>query len=157
MDEPIQGYWYVVGFFLFWGVSLTAFGLYALKTQRSFKRWLTTTGTITKSSVYNDSIGCRKNEEFYGVNVIYEYQTGSGMKIGKCRRLNEPSYSDETKAEQIAELYKPGSTVQVFYDPENTGHAYLDIEDKLGNYVPLLVLGLLFFAGAVQVFVTARG
>ena len=138
------------------GVALFAFGITFVKNARNSARWPVVEGTVQNISV-SRYLGTRTREiqgeprsvqYFYSVSYLYsvdgnvyrsrQFSLGEGRRAGAL-------YKDMTTARAAGnDAYPPGSTVAVYYNPENVEQAVLSTGTNWGTYVPVLI-GLLFF------------
>ncbi|MGB2897365.1 MAG: DUF3592 domain-containing protein [Anaerolineales bacterium] len=114
----------------------------------SSRNWLTTEGEITDSGIeahqsMDDDGDIRTT---YGASIQYTYRV-SGQEIqGTRRSFSEMRTSSRRRAEGILARYPQGSSVTVYYHPDDPSLAVLETGVQWFTYAAaIVVLGLLVF------------
>ncbi|MCJ7567077.1 MAG: DUF3592 domain-containing protein [Anaerolineales bacterium] len=128
-------------------VLLIKFGLDIMRGLNS-RNWPTTEGKITHSGVEAqqsmDDEGDIKTT--YGASIQYQYNI-SGQEIEGARRsFTEVRTNSSRRAEQIMARYPQGSSVTVYYHPDNPNLSILEPGVGWFSYIGMIVLlGFLVF------------
>lgn len=104
-------------------IGLVVLGLFALRERSRSRGWATTAGTIASSSVSHFT---DRNGTTYRPLVMYGYSVGAVRFMSSRLAFRSAGTSDREAAMKAAGRYKPGSRVQVFYDPLEPEQAVLD-------------------------------
>lgn len=110
--------------FLLVGVAVGAVIVWQLIKGMRSKNWPTALGVVTDAqvSMHYDDEGTR----MYKPEVAYRYDADGLEYNGNKRTFGEYSSSNRRRAEKIVGQYRPGSQVQVYYNPEDPGVAVLE-------------------------------
>jgi Protein of unknown function (DUF3592) len=120
-------------------------------------RWPTAPGTITTSSVIDELIEDRSNNDKAIIRKIHRYQVDLRYAYRVDRRdfvgtnLNwgwAAIYGLRELAEAAAAGYAQGQPVTVYYDPAQPGNAVLEPGNRQGSMAPLVFGGIFAVAGA---------
>jgi hypothetical protein len=120
-------------------------------------RWPTASGTITTSSVIDELIEDRSNNDKAIVRKIHRYQVDLRYAYRVDRRDFVGTnvswgwtavYGLRELAEAAAGGYAQGQPVTVYYDPAQPGNAVLEPGDRKGSMAPLVFGGISAIAGA---------
>jgi hypothetical protein len=128
-------------------VILIKLGLDIMRGLNS-RNWLTTEGKITDSGVdaqqSMDDEGMTRTT--YGASIQYTYNV-SGQEIqGTRRSFSNVRTNSRRRVEQILARYPQGSSVTVYYHPDDLSLAVLETGVHWFTYVgTVLVLGFLVF------------
>ena len=125
--------------------------------------WPTVPGTITNSSVIEELIEEKDNNDSsvvrkvrrYQVDLRYAYQLNRRDYVGTAGNWGwVPIYGLREPAEAAASRYETGQSVTVYYDPEQPAHAVLEPGNRQGSLAPLIVaaIGAVFGAVFLAVF-----
>jgi len=138
----------MIGYIIAAGISaviLIKFGSDILKTQKS-RSWPTASGTILDSSMEahhnRDEDGDIKTT--YGASIQYKYLVDGQEFQGNRRTFTNVRTSSVRNTEKILERYPLGSSVDVFYDPDDPSSSVLEPGVGAGTYI-LLAVAIGFF------------
>lgn len=133
----------------------TFFFMLALSVHREFKGcedWLTVSGRVVSATVRkglryegSDNGGVRAVARYQPV-IEYAYEVSGKTYVGTRIRLGRTRFS-ESQAQGVVDRYPRGSTVEVYYNPDDPAMAVLERE-AAGSGV-LRTLGAVFIAVAV--------
>jgi hypothetical protein len=107
--------------------------------------WLPTQGIILSSEVKEHSAvnPGNSNQTFFSPLVRYQYTCAGRSFSGFRITFNSVDFS-QSRAEQIANRYAPGSQATIYYDPLHPEEAVL--ERSSTNYTVFLTSGLVLLA-----------
>jgi Protein of unknown function (DUF3592) len=120
-------------------------------------RWPTVPGTITASTVIEEEIEEKSNNDKsiirkirrYQVDLRYAYQVNKRDFVGTAGNWGWTGiYGLRELAEKAAGQYRQGQPVTVYYDPEQPRNAVLDPESRQGSMAPLIFGAISAVAGA---------
>ena len=129
------------------------------RLARASARWPTAPGTITNSSVIeeviedrsdnnNDKSIIRKIHRFQ-VDLRYAYRVDKRDFVGTNVGWGWTAiYGLRELAEKAASQYTRGRPVTVYYDPAQPGNAVLEPDDRQGSMAPLIFGGISAAAGS---------
>ncbi len=132
------------GFFFLVGMALVFAGIRTYRKSDESLSWPTTTGTIQVSEVRRTS---GANNEFHSY-VEYQYSVLGTDYVSHTVTFGELAGFQDTKksiAQKTVNRYPAGSTVTVYYDPQDPKKAVL----QRGGDSALLWLGGAFMVSAV--------
>ncbi len=137
-------------------IAVATFGLVSfLQTRQkasASSRWPTIPGTILQSSLIEERIEERGNDDKslprlmsrYQHDLRYRYRIGTRDYVGVNTNWGWTAvYGSREPAEAAAGRYRPGQTVTVHYDPAQPANAVLEPAGAGGSAAPL-VLALIF-------------
>jgi hypothetical protein len=134
-------------------VILIKFGVDILKGYKS-RSWPTASGTVLDSEMEahqsRDEDGDIRTT--YGATIQYKYIVDGQEFQGNRRTFSNVRTSSVRNTEKILERYPPGSSVDVFYDPDDPSSSVLEPGVGASTYILLAVaIGFLVFgiAGAL--------
>lgn len=146
----------MIGYIIAIGISaviLIYIGSDILKAQKS-RSWPTASGTVQDSGMEShqsrDDDGDIKTT--YGATIQYKYTVDGQEFVGDRRTFSNVRTSSVRNTEKILERYPLGSSVDVFYDPDDPSSSVLESGVGAATYILLLVpIGFLVFgiAGAL--------
>ena len=146
----------MIGYIIAIGISaviLIKIGSDILKAQKS-RSWPTASGTVLDSGMEanqsRDEDGDIKTT--YGATIQYKYTVDGQEFVGDRRTFSNVRTSSVRNTEKILERYPLGSSVDVFYDPDDPSSSVLESGVGAATYILLLVpIGFLVFgiAGAL--------
>jgi len=146
----------MIGYIIAIGISaviLIYIGSDILKAQKS-RSWPTASGTVQDSGMEShqsrDEDGDIKTT--YGATIQYKYTVDGQEFVGDRRTFSNVRTSSVRNTEKILERYPLGSSVDVFYDPDDPSSSVLETGVGAATYILLLVpIGFLVFgiAGAL--------
>jgi hypothetical protein len=121
------------------GISITGFGVMDYQNQQSdLQEAVEVEGTVQSTDVHEHS-----NENGYSydpyVKYTYSYEGQQYTSRSVYPGLNDRTYNDREKAEEVVSQFSPGETTTVYVNRENPSSAFL-IEDTQ-PFRPFLVLG----------------
>ena len=114
------------------------------------RKWPTAAGTVT-TSVLEKSPGARWR---YRVSLQYTYRVG-GTDFLSNRIFWGGNEGRENHMASVADTYRAGGKVRVYYDPHNPAQAVLDPAQNTGSRatalyaIAMMTLGLFSFTGGV--------
>jgi hypothetical protein len=121
-------------------------------------QWPTAAGTITTSTIIEERIEDRNDDEKnlvritlrYRVDLRFAYRVGQRDFIGTTWMWGwTPIYGGRDLAEKVVSKYTQGQPVTVYYDPARPDNAVLEPNNRQGSMAPLVFGGLFAVAGAV--------
>lgn len=132
------------------GGFLIAFSVRNRRKAEASQNWLSVPGRIVSAEVKQGTSRETKRDitgeerevtsYYYYPAVEYTYEVGGQTYTGKRLAFGGiVGHSDPAKAAAALAPYQPGSTVTVYYDPQNPAEAVL--ERKAGGYTWGLVVG----------------
>lgn len=138
------------------GAAVTAWGVVDYRRAQASRNWPTANGrvqyaTVETRSSRNDS---GTSSTTFQARIIYGYEIGGQTLRSERVSFGEVSTSDPADAEEIVARYQPGTTVTVYYDPQNPELAVLEPGVSLGNYL-LLGIGSVFFVAGLMLSAVA--
>ena len=151
--------WALISLFLVVGAVFTGFGIHGLALGFASRSWPSTEGQITQSKVERRTSGIgepiRLSSPAYFAVVTYEF-TVDGATYKADRVASADIGGGEAHARRIAERYPKGSSVRVYYKPENPSKCLLEpgfqgqafIFPSIGLFV--LLLGGVFLAAKIS-------
>ena len=149
--------WAFISLFLVVGALFTGFGIDGLALGFASRSWPSTEGQITQSKVEHRTSGTGKDRSsaYYAV-VTYEF-TVDGATYKADRVASADIGREKAHARRIVERYPKGSSVSVYYMPENPSKCLLEpgfqgqafIFPSIGLFV--LLLGGVFLAAKISV------
>ena len=140
----------MIGYIIAIGISaviLIYIGSDILKAQKS-RSWPTASGTVQDSGMEShqsrDEDGDIKTT--YGATIQYKYTVDGQEFVGDRRTFSNVRTSSVRNTEKILERYPLGSSVDVFYDPDDPSSSVLEPGVGAATYILLLVpIGFLVF------------
>jgi hypothetical protein len=140
----------MIGYIIAAGISaviLIKFGSDILKAQKS-RSWPTASGTVLDSGMEahqsRDEDGDIKTT--YGATIQYKYLVDGQEFQGNRRTFSNVRTSSVRNTEKILERYPLGSSVDVFYDPDDPSSSVLEPGVGAGTYILLAVpIGIFVF------------
>lgn len=126
------------------------------KKAEAARFWPTASGTIKRSSVKLDRSGGYAGSNHYGnrtyrADVQYRYKVGSRSYTGsKILVGGQLQTSLKDGAEKHCHEYPVGAEVEVVYNPDNPGEAYLEPREESSGFIQMvgggfIAIGLLVF------------
>jgi hypothetical protein len=131
------------------GVGILIYTVYQRRRMEASDNWPRVTGKITRTGVEVVNDGESNN---FVASVLYNYVVGgrtyTGRRIGFSRR----QYVRRKRAEEEADKYPVGATVDVYFDPKEPWDGVLTREYP--DNIPLTIcgIGLLILAVAIPLF-----
>jgi len=119
--------------------------------------WPTVAGTIKSSTVIEELIEDRRNDDNkqikkiprYQVDLRYAYRVGRRDFVGLNPNWGWTGiYGLRELAEKAASQYQPGQAVTVYYDPQRPANAVLDPGGRAGSFAPLVFGAISAVVGA---------
>lgn len=147
----VSGWFFVVpAALLAVGLVVAYFGVIRLQEARMVRTWPRVTGVIMHSEITVSTARPVKGRKrlYYEPTVKYRYATADGERIATRVKLNLLATTRRSRAERIADRYRPGQTTEVFVDPIATGRSVLEATVTFDDYFVLLV-GTGFVVGAL--------
>ncbi len=131
------------------GVGMTAFfGLPMYRRAQASLTWPTTTGTIQTSELQKSF---QKGKTRYSPSVSYAYEVdGTPRTFNYIWASGGDSSGDQSRQQAVVDKYPVGSTVKVFYDPENPDFAILEPGITATNSIVLGGGGAILLAGVIM-------
>ena len=133
----------MIGYIIAIGISaviLIYIGSDILKAQKS-RSWPTASGTVQDSGMEShqsrDEDGDIKTT--YGATIQYKYTVDGQEFVGDRRTFSNVRTSSVRNTEKILERYPLGSSVDVFYDPDDPSSSVLETGVGAATYILLLV------------------
>ncbi|MGH7601503.1 MAG: DUF3592 domain-containing protein [bacterium] len=132
------------------GGGWTAWALYTLRQAFASRRWPRVTGKIISSTIVS-SPG-EDGDTTYRAVVKYDYTVnriayqGSRVYFGARFEANWREYP-----ERIVAQYRPGHSVDVYYDPDEPNEASLECGPRWQTYANVVV-GLLFVVISMVIY-----
>jgi hypothetical protein len=143
------------------GIGIFSFSYYAYNKAKKALKWFTTNGTVLSSEVQKktsdqSSISMMDRTEFtrrktvtnYTPDVCYSYTVQSKEYVSNKVGAFNVGTSSSVAAYSVANRYKAGSTVKVYYNPENPAESMLEpgvkAIQKVFLVVGLIVIGFAF-------------
>jgi hypothetical protein len=129
--------------FLCGGVTSLGVGIFNLQSARGSESWPTVEGTIKESEVfdyYTDTV-------MYQALISYSYVVDNTRYTGMTVGYDVGGTSDPAPQREIVERYPVGSTVTVYYDPNDPKDAVLEPGAKGSIWGPVIRGTLLLFIG----------
>jgi hypothetical protein len=146
--------WVTVLGFVLAGIGIVL-AVYAFpKLIRSFEErsWPTVTGTVVESTVVGDRSFVPRIEYAYAVN---------GKEYTGADDRNVPLFGNKRRTHEVAEKesasFPVGSSVRVYYDPENPAEATIMPEPRWNDYFQSGLGVLLFGCGLFVLLWPRRG
>jgi hypothetical protein len=134
--------------------SIVAF-MRSRRLAQASARWPTTPGTITTSSVIEEVIEDRSNNDSNNnkaiIRTIHRFQVDLrfGYRVDRRDFVGTnvswgwtAVYGLRELAEKAASQYPQGRPVTVYYDPEQPGNAVLEPDNRQGSMAPLIFGGI---------------
>lgn len=123
------------------GVIVTIIGVFTLKNSLEAKKWPTTKGKITSSSVseerkYDSSSKRHKTE--YRANIRYSYNV-NGRSYYNDRIFFGAVNLSRSTAEKYTRKYPKGINVIVYYNPEKPEKSVLETSIGFRNLLTLII------------------
>jgi hypothetical protein len=146
----------------FFGLGLIGAGLHNLRLAAASKSWPSVPGEVTNAEALGSTrmLSSRKHVDQYQPVTKYSYTVDGELYTSTRIRLVKevPVFDVREAAVATAERsYPVGSSVQVYYDPENPGFALLDPRSPTEGLFVLFTLGPLLVAlGVVLTWLVAR-
>lgn len=129
------------------GAALTAWGWFNLDQGRASRGWPTAEATIESSQVISrrssSTTGTRSGRR-YNPEIRFEFTVDGKPYTGDRVSFRDDHYGKREPAAEIAARYPVGSTVTVYYPPENPAEAVLEPTYDWSTYIPPGI-GLFFF------------
>jgi hypothetical protein len=143
---------YLLGSMLFIvpGLAMAFVGLRHVAVGRASPEWPSTSGVVQRSSI--EQRRSRRSITYHPI-VSYRYQLGGTAYIGHQIRYSSTSYNDAQGAQEHADRYAEGSTIQVHYSPGDPSESVLEpglAGNALGNAWILPAFGGLFLVFGVS-------
>lgn len=138
----------LMGFiFIIVGLILTIIGKNSVGTAKASLEWPTAQGQIVTSEMdmrREKSGGSTARHYQYRPNILYEYSVDGARYTSKKVAVVGMTSRDQKDIKPILRRYKEGSSVTVYYNPEDPKSAILEPGVTWRTYMPL-GLGILFF------------
>jgi hypothetical protein len=135
--------------FLIIALLLLRAGLRGRRLAAASKTWPATTGKVLSSEVEarrSSSSTGGYNTSYYPM-IFYEYQVDGQIHRSNTLILGGEVGGPVSRAQQKVMVYPPGSSVQVYYNPDNHQQATLEQGSSLSGILigvaVLIILGLL--------------
>lgn len=130
------------------GIVLTfVYGLPMYRRAESSLTWPTTSGIVQAAELKESS---RKGKKHILPGGAYSYDVNGRTLASDLIWASGGNYSsDKNQQQAILDTYSVGSTVKVFYDPENTEFAILEPGITSTNYIVLGGGGVIMLVGVV--------
>ena len=129
-------------FVLLFGVILTPLFYFQLQEALEISNWPSVEGKIVESRVVG--------ERAFRPDIKYIY-TVDGEEYTGSSSLDMPGFGGRTSrldaAEKMVRQYPQGSTISVYYNPENPQQSMLHPKPTYSHYLTLTTAALLFLAG----------
>ncbi len=117
-------------------VGLIIFGLFTMRETSRSRGWVRAGGRVISSSV-NEYAG--KGSTSYRPIVVYSYSVGAARYMSSRISFRPHGTTDRNEAARIAGRYGVGTSVDVFYDPQDPEQAVL--ERGVNPWLPLIAGG----------------
>jgi len=112
-------------FFILPGLAMVFVGLHHVALGRASPGWPTTNGIVQSSSV--DARRARNSHSYtYYLVVSYSYHVNGVSYTGHQIRYGSTSYNSVEGAQEDANRYGEGTTIQVHYRPEDPSESVLE-------------------------------
>jgi len=141
----------VFGFFMLLVLSWFVYGVYGdLKAVQTYF-WTSTEGTVISGEVVSvhSSKGASKSKPL----IRYSF-TVDGKNYESDRYSSTVARGSSFWAKEIVDLHPEGSTLKVYYNPENPARSVLDRgfqkDDMWMTFLPLAIFSLLLYALKMQ-------
>ena len=139
------------------GVAFALFGLFllwqgirAVQRGRASQHWATTTGTVLHTELAD-----HQNDEghvTFTATINYEYEVaGLPYQSTKYNAEGTPHLNSLRQAQRIADSYATGSTIKVFYDPENPKETLLETGVPHSSWTTI-AMGVIFLGVGIYIF-----
>ena len=119
------------------GIGLIIFGLFTMRETSRSRGWATVGGRVVTSTV-NEFTG--KSGTTWRPMIVYSYSVGSLRFMSSRIAFHSLASGDRGDAARLAARYPAGSTVRVFYDPQDPEQAVL--VPGSNPWVPLIAGGV---------------
>ncbi len=141
--------------FVVLGALFLVSGIRKLRTVDVSKSWPTTTGLIKHSEVvYQESHDSGSGT--YKAVVLYEYAVSGNRYNNDLVAYGENGSSDISHQNDIANKYREGEEVTVYYSPQEPGESVLEPGINGGTWM-IPGIGFLFFcSGVFMLYYTPR-
>jgi hypothetical protein len=133
---------------IFAGSIWFLWSIYSLWKGRKSEEWSITTGITTKSDVIDLS-----TQKGHGTCPIVHYEYSILEKTYESDRIfwgNFHISGSEDESRKVADKYKKGKKVTVYYNPRNAQEAVLEPGSAQGTLLSLAVSCLPIIAGIIQ-------
>ncbi len=129
-------------------VLLFMFGLPMYRRAQESQTWPTATGTIQASEVTSFF---QKGKTKYSPSVSYTYDVnGRSLTSNLIWASGGDTSTVKSQQQDVVDKYPVGSTVKVFYDPENPEFAILEPGITSTNYIVLGAGGAILLVGIIM-------
>ena len=137
------------------GLIILTIGVFTVKNAMAARKWPTTEGRITSSSVsenrkYDSSSKSYKTE--FRADISYSYNVNNVEYIGDKLFYGAVKLSKST-AKKYCDRYPYGAVVDVHYNPENPKQSVLETGIGVRSYMALII-GLVITAFGIYLFVS---
>ncbi|MEW6664614.1 MAG: leucine-rich repeat domain-containing protein [Thermodesulfobacteriota bacterium] len=120
--------------------AITAAGLKIVMDSKASEHWPSTKGVIVSSSTATSSSG---EEEVTYPKVVYEYRVGERRITGDRVFFGHSAGLGRPPADMVIRKYRPGTAIEVYYDPKDPERSVLEPGCNETSYI-ILVAGLFF-------------
>lgn len=138
--------------FVIAGIGITGFGVVDYQNRQSdIQEAVQVEGTVQSTDVHERST---EGGEVYSPYVRYTYRYEGSQYTSRSiyPGLNQRTFNNREKAEEVVSQYSPGGTTTVYVNQEDPSRAFL-IKDTqtfrpflvMGGGVIFIVIGLVFF------------
>ena len=116
------------------GVWMLTVGMRTYQIGRAASDWPTTRGKITSSAVTEDH---DRDKAYYIASVTYTYSVDSVTYTGDTIYAGYGGSSSQAVAQNLADDYPVGETVNILYDPQTPEISVLSEGMALSNYLTI--------------------
>jgi hypothetical protein len=138
------------------GIGFGIWGWSQLKKAKESKKWPSVNGKIISSEVVRKKSNNSKRKSSsttYGAEIVYEYFVSEKKYSSNKISFSEYSSSDISHAQKIVNIYFPGKTVTVYYNPEDPYTAVLETGTTFVTYIPVIISVIFSIIGGVCLFI----
>lgn len=132
------------------GSVLTVASLNSLKAAWAMQSWPSTRGVIRSSRIEITAYG------LYKPTIEYTFTLGDRQIAGKRRKLFEQATNNRVWADTVVGRYPIGSSVTVYYDPNDPRRCVVDRENTLTLGAIFAIIGLSLSAFGLAILRSIR-
>jgi len=150
------------GFFFLAGAILLFFAIRNRQKSSASMSWPSTPGTITASSVRQNSSTDEDGHVNFTYSPLVEYDFMVNNQSYKGKRINYgvSATSSKEAAQKEVDRFTLGMPVTVYYNPEKPGEAVLDkkiVTSKVGLIIGIVCMALTLCTCLISVIMVIRG
>jgi hypothetical protein len=142
------------GFLVFLSMACIFIGYTMDRNAKASGKWQPTTGKVLSSQVIEEERPHRKGTRIeYNPLVSYEYESPHGVIRNDRMTYSGPAMKTyRFQAEKLADQYKPGMSVTVYYNPDNPRQSCLK-PGRTRDGIVIMVMGALLLLGVLLFFI----